>query len=161
MKTKTIVSITTPKPTSRVYEPSCNNGYLLYQCAKCVQSQYGNRIDAALYGQKANSYWWKAAKSNLGCSGIEADFGPTQADVFFNDLHDCLKADVIVSATPSNMSDWGRDKLINDLRWKYGIPPVQKRKLRMDSTCRPSPRPKRHRMHNGVKRGVALHGRGR
>ena len=56
--------------------------------------------------------------------GIDADFGPYQADTFFNDLHKTLKADFIMANPPFNLSNWGQDKLKDDVRWKYGTPPA-------------------------------------
>ena len=59
-----------------------------------------------------------------GIRGIDADFGPYQADTFFNDLHKTLKADFIMANPPFNLSNWGQDKLKDDVRWKYGTPPA-------------------------------------
>ena len=47
-----------------------------------------------------------------------------QADTFFNDLHKTLKADFIMANPPFNLSNWGQDKLKDDVRWKYGTPPA-------------------------------------
>ena len=47
-----------------------------------------------------------------------------RSDTFFNDLHPTLKADFIMANPPFNLSNWGRDKLLDDVRWKYGIPPA-------------------------------------
>lgn len=33
-----------------------------------------------------------------------------------------MKADFILANPPFNLSDWGANKLANDVRWKYGIP---------------------------------------
>ena len=35
-----------------------------------------------------------------------------------------LKADFIMANPPFNLSNWGQDKLQEDVRWKYGIPPA-------------------------------------
>ena len=43
---------------------------------------------------------------------------------FFNDLHKTLKADFIMANPPFNLSNWGQEKLKDDVRWKYGIPPA-------------------------------------
>lgn len=43
---------------------------------------------------------------------------------FFNDCFPTEKFDYIMANPPFNMSDWGGDKLRNDVRWKYGIPPA-------------------------------------
>ena len=61
---------------------------------------------------------------NMAIRGIDADFGPHQADTFFNDLHPTLKADFIMANPPFNLSNWGQDKLKDDKRWKFGIPPA-------------------------------------
>ena len=60
----------------------------------------------------------------MAIRGIDADFGPYQADTFFNDLHKTLKADFIMANPPFNLSNWGQEKLKDDIRWKYGTPPA-------------------------------------
>ena len=60
---------------------------------------------------------------NLAIRGIEADLGRYNADTFFNDCHPTLKADFVMANPPFNLSDWGADKLADDVRWKYGTPP--------------------------------------
>ena len=64
------------------------------------------------------------AKMNMAIRGIDADFGPYQADTFFNDLHPHEKFDFIMANPPFNLSNWGQDKLLDDVRWKYGTPPA-------------------------------------
>ncbi|MCM3476698.1 N-6 DNA methylase, partial [Caldibacillus thermoamylovorans] len=49
--------------------------------------------------------------------------GESHADTFHNDLHRTLKADYILANPPFNVSDWGGDKLTDDVRWAFGIPP--------------------------------------
>ena len=61
---------------------------------------------------------------NLAIRGIEADLGKFNADTFFDDQHPTLKADFVLANPPFNLSDWGADKLQEDVRWKYGIPPA-------------------------------------
>ena len=61
---------------------------------------------------------------NLAIRGIEADLGKFNADTFFNDCHPQLKADYIMANPPFNLSDWGADKLAEDVRWQYGMPPA-------------------------------------
>jgi len=61
---------------------------------------------------------------NLAIRGIEADLGKAASDTFFNDLHATMKADYILANPPFNLSDWGADKLAENVRWKYGLPPA-------------------------------------
>ena len=61
---------------------------------------------------------------NLAIRGIEADLGKYNADTFFNDCHPQLKADFILANPPFNLSGWGQERLLGDVRWKYGTPPA-------------------------------------
>ncbi len=121
---KTIVAILKPFNNCRIYDPCCGSGGMFVQSAKFVQAHSGNRLNIAVYGQESNADTWKMAKMNMAIRGISADFGPHQADTFFNDLHKTLKADFIMANPPFNLSNWGGDKLKDDVRWKYGIPPT-------------------------------------
>jgi len=61
---------------------------------------------------------------NLAIRGIEGNLGQHNADTFHNDLHKDLKADFILANPPFNISDWSGERLKDDVRWKYGIPPA-------------------------------------
>lgn len=121
---KTIVSILKPFENCRVYDPCCGSGGMFVQSVKFVKAHSGNRGDVSIYGQESNADTWKMAKMNMAIRGIDADFGPYHADTFFNDLHKSLKADFIMANPPFNLSNWGQDKLLDDIRWKYGVPPA-------------------------------------
>ncbi len=43
---------------------------------------------------------------------------------FTNDQHKTLRADYILANPPVNISAWAGDKLTEDPRWKFGIPPA-------------------------------------
>lgn len=120
---KTIVAILKPFENCRVYDPCCGSGGMFVQSVEFIQAHRGNRNRISVYGQESNADTWKMAKMNMAIRGIEADFGPYQADTFFNDLHKSLKADFIMANPPFNLSNWGQDKLQDDVRWKYGTPP--------------------------------------
>ena len=121
---RTLVEILKPFEDCRVYDPCCGSGGMFVQSVKFLQAHSGNRQRISVYGQESNADTWKMAKMNMAIRGIDADFGPYQADTFFNDLHKNLKADFIMANPPFNLSNWGQDKLQDDLRWKYGIPPA-------------------------------------
>lgn len=120
---KTIVEILKPYENCRVYDPCCGSGGMFVQSVKFLQAHSGNKNKISVYGQESNADTWKMAKMNMAIRGIDADFGPYQADTFFNDLHPSLKADFIMANPPFNLSNWGQDKLKDDIRWKYGLPP--------------------------------------
>lgn len=121
---KTIVAILKPYDNCRVYDPCCGSGGMFVQSADFIEARRGNRDSISVYGQESNADTWKMAKMNMAIRGIDANFGPYQADTFFNDLHPTLKADFIMANPPFNLSNWGQDKLKDDKRWKYGTPPA-------------------------------------
>lgn len=107
----------------RVYDPACGSGGMFVQSTKFIQRHQGKIQDLAIYGQEKNPTTWKLAKMNLAIRSLNGDLGKFAEDTFQNDLHKGLKADFILANPPFNMSDWGQEKLVNDYRWKYGIPP--------------------------------------
>ena len=60
---------------------------------------------------------------NLAIRGIDANLGERDADTFTNDQHKTLRADYILANPPFNIKDWGQNRLIDDPRWKWGVPP--------------------------------------
>lgn len=121
---KTIVAILKPFNNCRVYDPCCGSGGMFVQSAEFVKAHSNNRGEISVYGQESNADTWKMAKMNMAIRGIDADLGPYHADTFFNDLHKNLKADFIMVNPPFNLSNWGQEKLKDDVRWKFGTPPA-------------------------------------
>lgn len=119
---KTIVEILKPF-NGRVYDPACGSGGMFVQSETFVENHSGNINNLSIYGQEANADTRKMAKINMAIRGIEPNFGPHQADTFIDDLHPTLKADYIMANPPFNLKKWGADKLVDDVRWKYGTPP--------------------------------------
>ena len=108
----------------RVYDPCCGSGGMFVQSERFVEAHGGARGDISLYGQESNPTTWRLAKMNLAIRGLDEDLGPQPADTFHNDLHNDLKADFILANPPFNVSDWGGDRLRDNVRWKFGVPPV-------------------------------------
>ena len=121
---KTLVAVLKPTENSRLYDPCCGSGGMFVQSVKFIQEHHGRRDRVSVYCQESNADTWKMAKMNMAIRGIDADFGPYQADTFHNDLHKTLKADFILANPPFNLSNYGIDKLKDDVRWKYGVPPA-------------------------------------
>jgi type I restriction enzyme M protein len=108
----------------RVYDPCCGSGGMFVQSEKFVEEHQGRLGDIAVYGQESNPTTWRLCKMNLAIRGIDGNIGDHNADTFHNDLHKGLKADYILANPPFNISDWGGEKLREDVRWQYGVPPV-------------------------------------
>ena len=121
---KTLVSVLRPFDNCRVYYCCCGSGGMFVKSEKFIEAHSRKRGNISVYGQEANPDTWKMAKMNMAIRGIDADLGPYNADTFTNDLHPTLKADFILANPPFNYHPWNQDKLQNDKRWKYGLPPA-------------------------------------
>ena len=108
----------------RVYDPCCGSSGMFVQSEEFIRAHGGRLTDISVFGQESNPTTWKLAEMNLAIRGIEANLGPENADTFTRNLHPALKADFILANPPFNMSDWGQERLKNDVRWKYGMPPA-------------------------------------
>ncbi len=108
----------------RVYDPCCGSSGMFVQSEAFIREHGGKLGDIAIYGQESNPTTWRLAKMNLAIRGIDANLGPEHADSFHRDLHKDLKADFVMANPPFNMSDWGGERLRDDVRWKYGAPPA-------------------------------------
>jgi type I restriction enzyme M protein len=108
----------------RVYDPCCGSGGMFVQSEKFVELHGGRIGDIAVYGQESNYTTWRLCKMNLAVRGIDADIKWNSEGSFHKDELRDLKADYILANPPFNISDWGGDRLREDVRWKYGTPPA-------------------------------------
>ncbi|MFN7226433.1 MAG: N-6 DNA methylase [Holosporales bacterium] len=108
----------------RIYDPCCGSGGMFVQSEKFVEEHGGRVGDISVYGQESNFTTWRLCKMNLAIRGIENNIGAKNEDTFHNNVHKDLKADYIIANPPFNISDWGGDRLREDVRWKYGTPPA-------------------------------------
>ncbi|MCS7091574.1 MAG: type I restriction-modification system subunit M [Limisphaera sp.] len=113
----------------RVYDPCCGSGGMFVQSVEFIRAHAtgnGNggraRADISIYGQESNYTTWRLAKMNLAIRGIEGQIA--HGDTFHNDKFPDLKADFILANPPFNVSDWGGERLREDKRWQFGVPPV-------------------------------------
>ena len=110
----------------RVYDPCCGSSGLFVQAIMRARGT-GNRAtasagtDVSIYGQELNHSTWQMAKMNLAIRGVAGQI--ECGDSFHNDRHPDLKADFIIANPPFNVSDWGGERLADDRRWRYGVPP--------------------------------------
>jgi type I restriction enzyme M protein len=110
--------------SGRVYDPCCGSGGMFVQSEKFVKEHGGRIGDIAVYGQEYNYTTWRLAKMNLAVRGIDSDIRWNNEGSFHKDELRDLKADYILANPPFNISDWGGDRLREDVRWKFGAPPV-------------------------------------
>ena len=116
----------------RVYDPCCGSSGMFVQSIEFINAHAtgngnggpkprGTITDLSIYGQESNYTTWRLAKMNLAIRGIEGQIA--HGDTFHDDHHPDLKADYILANPPFNVSEWGGERLIEDMRWQYGVPP--------------------------------------
>ncbi len=120
---RTLVEMIEPF-SGQIFDPACGSGGMFCQSARFVKEHQGNVREISIFGQESNPTTWKLAKMNLAIRGLEANLGKHNADSFHDDQHKTLKANYILANPPFNISDWGGEKIQDDVRWKYGVPPV-------------------------------------
>ncbi|MFU2207195.1 type I restriction-modification system subunit M [Solidesulfovibrio sp. C21] len=108
----------------RVYDPCCGSGGMFVQSEKFVAEHGGRFGDIAIYGQESNYTTWRLCKMNLAVRCIDADIRWNSEGSFHKDELKDLRADFILANPPFNISDWGGERLREDARWKFGIPPT-------------------------------------
>jgi type I restriction enzyme M protein len=113
----------------RVYDPCCGSSGMFVQSVEFIRAHAngnGNggkaKADISIYGQESNYTTWRLAKMNLAIRGIEGQIA--HGDTFHNDRFPDLKGDFILANPPFNVSDWGGERLREDRRWQYGVPPA-------------------------------------
>lgn len=106
----------------RVYDGACGSGGMFVQSEKFIEEHGGRLGDISIYGQESNPTTLRLAKMNLAIRGIDAKI--ELGDTFLHDRHKELKADYIIANPPFNISDWSGEQLREDIRWKWGTPPV-------------------------------------
>lgn len=108
----------------RVYDPCCGSGGMFVQSEKFVLEHGGRIGDIAVYGQESNHTTWRLCKMNLAVRGVDADIRWNSEGSFHKDELRDEKFDYILANPPFNISDWGGDRLKDDVRWSYGVPPA-------------------------------------
>ena len=108
----------------KVLDPCCGSGGMFVQSEAFVQAHGGRLADLTIYGQESNQTTWRLCKMNLAIRHIESRMVAWNNEgSFHNDAHKDLKAEFVMANPPFNDSDWGGDRLKDDKRWKYGVPP--------------------------------------
>ena len=118
----------------RVYDPCCGSAGMFVQSVEFIHAHAtgngntgkppaGTGADISIYGQESNYTTWRLAKMNLAIRGIDAQIA--HGDTFHNDRHPDMRADFILANPPFNVKDWGGERLTDDKRWQFGVPPVR------------------------------------
>ncbi len=108
----------------RVYDPCCGTGGFFVQSEKFIAAHQGRINDIAVYGQERNHTTFRLARMNLAIRGIPTDIRWNQEGSLLRDAFPDERFETILANPPFNISDWSGEALREDVRWKFGAPPV-------------------------------------
>ena len=108
----------------RVYDPCCGSGGMFVQSREVRRGARRARRRHLHLRPGVEPDDLAAVQDEPGHPGHRGNLGAHNADSFHNDLHKDLKADFILANPPFNVSDWGGDRLREDVRWKSARRPV-------------------------------------
>ncbi|MEU7628631.1 N-6 DNA methylase [Nocardia sp. NPDC049220] len=108
-----------------VYDPACGIGDLLLTVGNPgFEIRIGQDIDAASLD---------LLECRASLSGRPATVAP--GDSLRTNAFPDLKADLVVCDPPRSLTDWGREELLLDSRWEFGIPPKSEGELAWLQHC--------------------------
>ena len=107
-----------------IYDPCCGSGGMFVQTEKFLEAHGGRTSQLAIYGQESNYTTWRLCKMNLAVRSIDGSgiAWNNEGTLHKNEWHD-KKFDFILANPPFNDSDWGGERIREDARWKFGMPP--------------------------------------
>ena len=123
---KMIVNILEPK-SGILLDPACGSGGMFVQTGDFV-NETGLRANQSMtfYGQEKVEYNAKLCLMNMAVHGLTGVIkSGDEANSFYHDAHNLEgKCNYVMANPPFNLSNWGQEKLKDDVRWKYGTPPA-------------------------------------
>ena len=109
----------------RIYDPCCGSGGMFVQSEAFVEAHGGLRDDISIYGQESNPTTRQLALMNLAIRGIEANLGQEHARQFSRRYAPGPESRLYPPPIRrSIVATGGGDRLREDRRWTYGIPPT-------------------------------------
>ncbi|PZT78149.1 N-6 DNA methylase [Streptomyces sp. AC1-42W] len=99
-------------PGRTVYDPACGTGSLLFAFRPGARSLAGQELDPA------RARYAELRAEVTGPAGVTVRAG----DSLRADALPELRADLVVCEPPAGAADWGREELLLDPRWEFGVP---------------------------------------
>lgn len=107
-----------------IYDPCCGSGGMFVQSERFVEEHGGKTNNLSIYGQESNNTTWRLCRMNLAVRGIEANIAWNSEGTLLKDVYANERFDYILANPPFNVKDWGGDRLREDARWVFGVPPA-------------------------------------
>ena len=109
----------------RVYDPCCGSGGMFVQSEKFVEAHGGRIGDIAIYGQEIELHDLAAVQDEPRRARHRRRHPLEQrGQLPQGRTARPARPTIILANPPFNISDWGGDRLREDVRWKYGVPPA-------------------------------------
>lgn len=100
-------------PTQGVFDPACGIGSMVLACA--------DHPGVTVAGQDLNPEAARLAMARARLEGVD-ETTIEVGDSLREDHWPDLRAALVVCDPPANLPDWGRDDLLLDARWEFGVP---------------------------------------
>ena len=109
----------------RVYDPCCGSGGMFVQAERFLEA-HGGRIGAARHLRAGEQLHDLAAVQDEPRGARHRCRHPLEQrrQLSQGRADSDKRFDFILANPPFNISDWGGERLREDARWKYGVPPV-------------------------------------
>ena len=127
-----LAKLMSPRPGSRICDPTCGSGSLLITVSEEVKEEDGaSSHNYALYGQESNGETWALSKMNMFLHSINAaliEWGDTINNPRLLEGDHLMKFDVVVANPPFSLDKWGHENAEADRfkRFLRGVPPRTK-----------------------------------
>lgn len=105
----------------RILDPACGSCGMFIQSAKFIAAHAGRPEELSIHGQEMNQATWRIGQMNLAIHGLGGNIA--LGNSLLDDQHATLKADFVIANPPFNQKKWGADRVKDDVRWKWGLPP--------------------------------------
>jgi type I restriction enzyme M protein len=106
----------------RVLDPACGSCGMFIQSAEFVSAHGGRPQEISIYGQEMSHTNWRIGRMNLAIHGLSGNIKGGESSLTI-DLHPGLRADFVLANPPFNQEHWGAAQVVDDSRWRYGLPP--------------------------------------
>lgn len=107
----------------RVLDPACGSCGLFVQSARFVAAHGGRPEGISIYGQELDQGIWRIGRMNLAIHGLAGEVAYTEGGSLLDDAFPSLKADFVLANPPFNEKEWSTSAVLDDTRWKHGVPP--------------------------------------
>lgn len=107
-----------------IYDPACGQGDLLLAVGDHKTERYGQDL-------RPSAVELTTARAALARTTLAVEAGDSLRDDRFPDV----RAQVVVCDPPRTLTEWGREDLLVDTRWEFGLPPKSEGELAWLQHC--------------------------